>query len=179
MCLYCQSTFLDTRSIQYILGVFHFKKYIPGLFTDYWWTIFVLPCMRNAFQRPPEALHRSVAASLQPGVQSQAVWLPAAHNWPSVIWVMGGSGRGGLYLAHRALVTPCGGPGFSRLASGKCGLLVMQQWDKIVITRKMGGKNYNKQTQCGECTSLWSKQIIHQFPSDPQPLWMLRIGSLS
>jgi hypothetical protein len=34
----------------------------------------------------------------------------AAHNWPS-IWT------GGLYLAHRTLASPCGGPGACRLTS--------------------------------------------------------------
>jgi hypothetical protein len=32
------------------------------------------------------------------------------QNWPSVVWVRGRFGQwGGLYLAHRALATPCGG----------------------------------------------------------------------
>jgi hypothetical protein len=34
----------------------------------------------------------------------------AAHNWPSVVWVMGGFGwLAGMSLSYHALVTPCGG----------------------------------------------------------------------
>ena len=61
-------------------------------------------------------------ASLQTWVRSQAVSASrdretheVVHNRPSVFKVRGGFGLAGISLSHRALGTPCGGPGACKL----------------------------------------------------------------